>query len=1001
MNQPIPLRSPRTESGPACPRAQEGPLAHPWSVPAEDVVEALSTSRDGLDPAEVRRRRETVGPNVLQRVETVSLGQILWNQLRSLVVLLLVVACAVSLLFGDAVEAAAIAVVLGVNTAIGFGMERRAVRSMEALRELGQTPATVIREGTPRRIAAEDLVPGDLLVLEEGDVITADARITDASNLQADASALTGESVPVDKDAAPVADDAPLAERSSMVHKGTAVTRGRGTGVVVATGMETEIGHISELVERAEGDETPLEERLDQLARSLVLVVLVLAGVIVGIGLGAGRNATLMVEMGIALAVAAIPEGLPIVATIALARGLRRMARRNALVRRLSSVETLGATSVICTDKTGTLTENRMSVRDLVLPSGSPVGGPGTGISTGAGTGAGERLARISVPDGTGDPSSAEAPAISADAGAGSHPAPPTPAESGPAVSLAAWIAATCNTAQLDPDDPTTVIGDPMEGALLQFARRAPTPVDDPDAIPELSRVAFERTTKMMASIRATDDGPVVAVKGAPEAVLAAATGEVDPTAAPDGLALLNLQHVHPLDDERRAAWAAANEHLAADGLRVLAVAAKRTATPDPDAVYSDLVVVGLIGLVDPPRDDVRPSIAGCHRAGIRVVMVTGDQPATARYIAREVGVVETDDAPVVTGADLQRSRAGGTEDRVSVRSAQADIYARVTPEQKLTLVDRIQSEGRIVAMTGDGVNDAPALKRADIGVAMGQRGTQVAQEAADVVLRDDAFSTIVAAVEEGRTIFGNIRAFVRFLLSCNVGEVMVVGTAAFSGLPLPIFPLQILFLNLVTDVFPALALGMGESERDVMEEPPRPKSEPVLTRRHWAGIAGYGVIFTVAVLSTLLIARDLLHLSGTQGVTVSFLTLAFGQLVHVFNMRSPRSGLLRNVVVGNRYVWGAILLCTGLLLTAVHIPILSGVLSLTPLPAEGWMLVGAGSLFPLGVGQAVLVARGWRQQRHELSRREPAHNAQTDDRGNEDCGDEDCGDDPTGNNPR
>jgi Ca2+-transporting ATPase len=371
----------------------------------------------------------------------------------------------------------------------------------------------------------------------------------------------------------------------------------------------------------------------------------------------------------------------------------------------------------------------------------------------------------------------------------------------------------------------------------------------------------------------------------------------------------------------------------------------------DAEAAYRDLAFVGLIGLVDPPREDVRTSIQGCHRAGIRVVMVTGDQPETARYIARAVGLVDADDAPVVEGGDL---RAGDQKEAVD-----ADIYARVTPEQKLTLIDRIQAGGSIVAMTGDGVNDAPALKSADIGVAMGQRGTQVAQEAADVVLQDDAFSTIVAAVEEGRTIFANIRAFVRFLLSCNVGEVMIVGTAAFAGLPLPILPLQILFLNLVTDVFPALALGMGEAERDVMSDPPRPKEEPVLTQRHWAGIAGYGALFTVSVLGVLFLAQGMLAFDATAAVTASFLTLAFGQIVHVFNMRSPGSGLVRNVVVQNPYVWGAVALCTALLVLSVYVPALAGVLSLTPLPAEGWMLVGAGSLFPLLVGQIVLWARG------------------------------------------
>jgi Ca2+-transporting ATPase len=856
---------------------------------------------------------------------------ILRNQVESLVVLLLVAAAVVALLFGEIVESAAIGVVLVLNTAIGFGMEWRAVRSMEALRSLGQVPATVRRSGRVRRISAQDLVPGDLVLLEEGDVITADLRLTTTSNLQVDESPLTGESVPVEKSEAAVAADTPLPDRASMVYKGTSVTRGSGEGVVVATGMDTELGAISALVAEADDDATPLEDRLDELGRSLVVVVIVLVAAIVAIGAASGRDAMLMVEMGIALAVAAIPEGLPVVATIALARGLRRMARRNALVRRLSSVETLGATSVICTDKTGTLTENRMSVEKLLLPDSDAAEGIGT--------------VTLRADD---EEEQASGTVSSDGAASGAGPA-------GGSLQLAAWVAALCTTAHLDPSNPDEVVGDPMEGALLRFGHRQGVPTDAEEAYPERHRIAFERATKMMASIRETGDGAVVAVKGAPEAVLDASATEIVPDGE-DVFALLRNDRPQSLASDRREQWLAANQAMAAEGLRVLGLAAKPVSDAegerlDAEAAYRDLAFVGLIGLVDPPREDVRASIQGCHRAGIRVVMVTGDQPETARYIARAVGLVDADDVPVVEGRDLE---SGDEKEAVD-----ADIYARVTPEQKLTLIDRIQAGGSIVAMTGDGVNDAPALKSADIGVAMGRRGTQVAQEAADVVLQDDAFSTIVAAVEEGRTIFANIRAFVRFLLSCNVGEVMIVGTAAFAGLPLPILPLQILFLNLVTDVFPALALGMGEAERDVMSDPPRPKEEPVLTRRHWAGIAGYGALFTVSVLGVLFLAQGMLAFDATAAVTASFLTLAFGQLVHVFNMRSPGSGLVRNVVVQNPYVWGAVALCTALLVLSVYVPALAGVLSLTPLPTEGWMLVGAGSLFPLLVGQIVLWARG------------------------------------------
>jgi Ca2+-transporting ATPase len=874
---------------------------------------ALGTSRRGLDAAEVRRRRAAVGPNVLREVEPVSMLTLVANQFKSLVVALLLAAAGVSLFFGDTIEAIAIGVVLLLNAGIGFFTEWRAVRSMEALREIGHVPAVVRRNGTERQVRAESLVPGDIVVLEEGDIITADVRLLDTSKLQVDESALTGESVPVDKDESVVEAETPLAERSCMVYKGTSVTRGAGLGVVVATGMETEIGEISSLVETAEQESTPLEVRLDQLARSLVAAVLVLTAAVSATGLLGGRELHLMIETGIALAVAAIPEGLPVVATIALARGMRRMARRNALVRRLSSVETLGATSVICTDKTGTLTENAMTVTRLVLATDDD--------------------APVEVSLGDDGPVSGDAPSLSR-----------------PQTRLAAQVASLCNAAQLQEEQPA--LGDPMEIALLRFAQQVGLDLADQKAqFPEVQRVAFDRTTKMMASVRRGPDGFWVAVKGAPEAVLDACTTEAPSTnSATQPL----LNGGIPLTEERRQYWQARNEALAAEGLRVLALAAKSSpsATPEP---YEGLQFIGLLGLVDPPRSDVRAAIDECQRAGIRVVMVTGDQPSTAQYVARAVGLVDTPDAPAIHGQSfdaLLRSAGGGRQ------LHDIPIFARVTPKQKLDLIDLHQEAGRIVAMTGDGVNDAPALRSADIGVAMGQRGTQVAQEAADMVLQDDAFSTIVAAVEEGRAIFTNIRAFVRYLLSCNVGEVMVVGLAALLGLPLPLLPLQILFLNLVTDVFPALALGMGEAETDVMKAPPRPADEPVLMQEHWWGIAGYGALFTVSALGAMLGGRAWYGFSLEEAVTVSFLTLAFGQLWHVFNMRSPASSWHDNVIVSNPFVWGAIGLCTALLLVAVYVPVVANVLSLVPPDRLGWLLIAGASLLPLLVGQIGLGVR-------------------------------------------
>ena len=886
----------------------------PWQTDSDAVRNTLQVGPDGLSSEEVERRRQQFGANTLRETETRSIGAILVDQVKSLVVLLLFAAAAVSLFFGDIPEAVAIGVVLVLNSAIGFFMEWRAVRSMEALRELADVPAVVRRDGVIQRISAEKLVPGDVVLLEEGDIVTADLRLLDTSKLQADESALTGESVPVDKSTDPVPEEAPLAERSSMVFKGTSITRGTGEGVVVASGMDTELGEISSLVEEAESEETPLEERLDALARSLVGVVLVLGVLVAASGILAGRALKLMIETGIALAVAAIPEGLPIVATIALARGLRRMARRNALIRRLSSVETLGSTSVICTDKTGTLTENRMAVQLLALPTG-----------------------RIVVDN------DAETDPLTRDEA-------PVDLEGDPVGSDALRVAVLCNSTSLEEVDtevPTATVGDPMEAALLQMGRLAGLERDTLlEELPEVDRDAFDRETKQMATIHALDGRFFVAVKGAPEAVLRSCTHVAHESEPP------------PMDDATRQHWLKQNQALAEDGLRVLALAAKRTDTA-PDDPYADLHFLGLVGLLDPPRADVRASIDQCKAAGIDVVMVTGDQPATARHVARSVGLVETDDAPVIAGSDFVSPEDASNAQRDEL--LRTVLFARVTPRQKLDLIDLHQARGRIVAMTGDGVNDAPALKSADIGIAMGQRGTQVAQEAADMVLQDDAFSTIVAAVEEGRTIFKNIQNFVYYLMSCNVGEVMVVGLASLAGMTLPILPLQILFLNLVTDVFPALALGVGESESNVMEEPPRDPSSPIINRSQWLRIGLYGVAFTVAVLGALLYALEGWGLPATEAVTISFLTLALAQLWHVFNMRAVNAHPWRNTITRNRYVWGALALCIGLLLVAVYTPVLAETLSVVPPAPRHWLLIVGASLVPLAVGQVGLFIRARR----------------------------------------
>jgi Ca2+-transporting ATPase len=877
-----------------------------WAHIYQEVLEDLGVSADeGLDASEVKRRRKRFGANRLRQAESQSVWQILLEQFKSLIVLLLVAAAALSFAFGEWVEGVAITAVILINAMIGFVTELRAVRSMEALQQLVSVSAKVRRDGHAQEIRAEELVPGDIVLLEGGDVVTADLRLIEASKLQANESALTGESVPVSKQVESLEEDVPLAERSNMVFKGTAITRGAGEGVVIATGMDTELGHISSLVEEAEEEVTPLEKRLEQLGRRLIWVTLVIGAFVAVAGILAGREILLMVETAIALAVASIPEGLPIVATIALARGMWRMAHHNALINRLSAVETLGATNVILTDKTGTLTENRMTVTRMALPSGQvEVGGEGLEIEgTFSRDGASISLSDDKV------------------------------------LRRALEVGVLCNNAALERGDSgITAVGDPVEVALLVAGAKAELQRDVlVEEKPEVREIAFDPEVKMMATFHQEDSHYQVAVKGALEAVMGVSSQ------------ILTPKGEREMSDDDREQWAKRNDQMAEEGLRVLALATKTVETAEVEP-YKDLSFLGLVGLLDPPREEVRPALESAQGAGVRVIMVTGDQPATARNVALAVGLVEDDKAGMVHGMDLKSYEEWAEEERQ--RILQAPIFARVSPKQKLDLIAVHQDSGAIVAMTGDGVNDAPALKKADIGVAMGQRGTQVAREAADMVLKDDAFSTIVVAIEQGRVIFDNIRKFVLYLLSCNISEIMVVSLASIANAPLPIRPLQILFLNLVTDVFPALALGVGEGDPAIMERSPRDPDEPIMTRRHWLAMAGYGLTITLSVFGALLLAFNWLGMSTKQAVTVSFLTLAFAQLWHVFNMRERGSSFLRNDITGNPFVWGALVLCTGLLLAAVYVPGLAGVLRVADPGTRGWAVVISMSLVPWAIGQ-------------------------------------------------
>ena len=867
----------------------------PQALPADEVLAHFGVSPGkGLADEEARHRLKVFGANTVVSTRKSGGLIILLHQFRSPVVYLLGAAAALAFYFGELEEGASIVAVLAVNALIGFLTELKAARSIEALRALGSRSARVRRDGHARIISAEEMVPGDIVLVEAGDAISADLRLVEASNLAADESTLSGESVAVHKHVHPVPAETRLPDRTSMLFKGTALTRGSGVGVVTATGLSTELGQVSQLVEEAEPGSSPLERKLTRLSTQLIWAALILTALIGGVGLVKGADPFLMVEAAIALAVAAIPEGLPIVATLALARGMWRMARQNALIERLSAVETLGATTVILTDKTGTLTENRMTVRRLWVSSGE------IEIESG----------ESPLWDQLGDAQ----------------------------FFLLLEIAVLCNDASLG-STREQGSGDPMELALLRAGFRADLRRSTLLQRNLIARKhAFDTACKMMATVHHHGDRYLFAVKGAPEAVLAASSK------------MMTERGEAVLDSEMRSEWHAHVEHLAHHGLRVLACATKTGMRPDAPP-YEDLTFVGLVGLEDPARADVPHAIKYCREAGIRVVMVTGDHAVTARSIARAVGLGHTA-ANVVEGKHVERFTGGK-----GAGLSEIGIFARVSPAEKLALVRAYQAAGDVVAMTGDGVNDAPALRQADIGVAMGLRGTDVAREAAAMILLDDAFPTIVKAIREGRVIFGNIRRFVAYLLSCNLSEVLVVGLAVLFTLPLPMLPLQILYLNLVTDVFPAFALAMGEGDPDILRRPPRNPKEPILGRSQWTTIVLHSLALTAGTFGALAAARLWLDLDSRSTVTVTFLTLAFAQLWHAFNMRHPRSALLRNEVTRNPWLWGALLLCTVLLAAPPYLPPIAGVMQLVPPTPVMWTVILGASAAPLVVAQAVMLA--------------------------------------------
>jgi Ca2+-transporting ATPase len=698
-------------------------IQDPWKISKNKILKELSVeSKQGLNFSEIEKRREKFGSNEMKQKETKSTLEIFAEQFKSIIVLLLLIASIISFIFGEIIEGIAISAVIVINTLIGFFTELKAIRSMEGLYELTKVKAKVKRGNEIKTILADKLVLGDIVQLDAGDLVPADLRIIESSKLQVNESSLTGESVPVDKDENLLEDEEiPLAERKNMLYKGTAITRGSSEGVVIAIGESTELGKISALVQEAGEGETPLTKRLQQLGRKLFWITLVVAVVVALSGIIRNKELFLMIESALALAIATVPEGLPIVATISLARGMWRMAEKNALINRLSAVETLGETNIICTDKTGTLTENRMTVVKLFL-NNKIVEITGRGL---------EREGDFLI-DGV-------------------------ELKEKDLLSRLLKVSVLCNNASLKNEEAIDEksIGDPLEVALLVMgAKQGYSREDLLEQYPEVREESFDPDINMMATINKFDEGYLVSVKGAPKEVL-----EVSESYRING----TTKH---LDEDAKSIILEKNEEFANDGLRIIAVANKEVKSQDIDP-YSNLIFLGLIALLDPAREEVKPAIEKCKIAGIKVIMITGDQAATAKYIGKELGLITEENAYVKEGTDIKSHEDFSEKELEQILSTR--IFARVSPDQKLNLIDTYQKEGSIVAMTGDGVNDAPALRKSNIGVAMGKRGTQVAQEAADVILEDDNFATITTAVEEGRVILDNIKKFVIYLLSFNI----------------------------------------------------------------------------------------------------------------------------------------------------------------------------------------------------------------------------------------
>jgi Ca2+-transporting ATPase len=861
-----------------------------------DKTGVIREIHTGISDKEAKRKLLEHGPNRIAEKKKISPLKLLLSQFTDIMVIILMISTIISAFMGEMTEAVTIIAIVVLNAVLGFVQEYRTEKTMEALKSLAAPAAKVIRSGRQLSIPAEEVVPGDIVVLETGDRVPADGILTEGRNIQADESLLTGESVPVEKFPLQPGGIPGRAQRSNMVFMGTNITGGRARALVTATGMDTEMGGIAELISNIEEDKTPLQKKLAKLGKMIASGCLVICAVVSVTGILRGEDAFYMLLSGISLAVAAVPEGLPALVTISLALGVRRMLKRNALIRKLPAVETLGCAGVVCSDKTGTLTQNKMTVREM-FANNRPVEIRTARNGMRAFYSAGRKIEPL------GDN----------------------------ILRLALEIAAVCNNAGFVPengdrrDNEWNYSGDPTEGALLALSARAGlTPQVLGKTYSRIDELPFDPDRKCMSVVCRNRKSEVfVFAKGAPDMLIKKCR-------------MINLSRgIVPFSPEQKSRLIRANDSMAANALRVIAVAHKKldSTSYDKSRLESGLVFDALIGMLDPPRPEAYDAVQKCRLAGIKPVMITGDHKLTAVSIAKELDIYREGEM-VLTGSELDAM----DEKELSDLAGNISVYARVSPKHKLMIVRALKKSGNIVAMTGDGVNDAPAVKEADIGVSMGKTGTDVTKEASSMVLLDDNFATIVAAIEEGRVIYNNIRKFIRYMLACNIGEVFTMFFGMLIGLPVPLFPIQILWVNLVTDGLPAVALGFDPPEKDVMIRPPREPGESIFSH----GLAGIILFRGLLIgLTTLAVFTSIIYFKGDVGLarTGAFVTLVLTQLIHVFECKSETKSIFDIPVLNNVYLILAVLCSLVMILGVVYIPPLQGIFKTVPLGFDEWLV--------------------------------------------------------------